>query len=43
MNNEIMSSLISLLKCLALDVGKASMKHKSAGKFIAFSFVPEAN
>lgn len=34
-------SLVSLLKKLPLDVGQAERKHDSAGKQIAFSFVPE--
>lgn len=38
-----MSSLISLLKRLPIDVGQAERKHNSAGKMIAFSFVEEAN
>lgn len=34
-------SFISLLKKLPIDVGQAERKHDSAGKRIAFSFVPE--
>ena len=37
-----MSSLISFLKRLPIDVGQESLKHKTAGKRIAFSFVLEA-
>ncbi|MEK7567327.1 MAG: class I SAM-dependent methyltransferase [Patescibacteria group bacterium] len=38
-----MISLISLLKKLPIDVGQAEMKHTSAGKRIAFSFVEDGN
>lgn len=34
-------SLISFLKKLPIDVGQAERKHDSAGKKIAFSFVPD--
>jgi len=33
--------LISLLKKLPIDVGQAERKHNSAGKLIAYSFVPD--
>lgn len=33
-------SIVSLLKKLPIDVGQAEMKYQSAGKRIAFSFVP---
>lgn len=36
-----MSTLVSLLKRLPIDVGQAERKHDSAGKVIAFSFVKE--
>lgn len=35
-----MSKLISILKKLPFDVGQAEKKHETAGKRIAFSFVP---
>lgn len=36
-----MSKVISLLKKLPVDVGQAEKKHDTAGKRIAFSFVPD--
>lgn len=36
-------NIISLLKKLPIDVGQAEMKHGSAGKLIAFSFVNEGD
>lgn len=33
-------SIVALLKKLPIDVGQAERKHDSAGKLIAFSFVP---
>jgi len=37
-----MSSIISLLKKLPIDVGQAEKKHDTAGKRIAFAYVPDA-
>ncbi len=38
-----MSSLISFLKKLPIDVGQAERKHDSAGKQIAFSYIESGN
>ena len=38
---DFMSKLIQLLKKLPIDVGQAEKKHDTAGKRIAFSFVPK--
>lgn len=36
-------NIVSLLKKLPIDVGQAEKKHDSAGKRIAFSFVPDGH